>query len=31
MKSITAPGHPTGAGSQFMSDWLAAQVKALID
>jgi hypothetical protein len=30
LKSITAPGHPTGAGSQFMSDWLAAQVKALI-
>lgn len=31
LKSITAPGHPTGAGSQFMSDWLVAQVKALID
>ena len=31
MKSVTAPGHPTGAGSQFMSDWLVAQVKALID
>jgi hypothetical protein len=30
MKSITAPGHPTGAGSQFMSNWLAAQVKALV-
>jgi hypothetical protein len=31
LKSITAPGHPTGPGSQFMSDWLVAQVKALID
>lgn len=30
LKSIVAPGHPTGAGSQFMSDWLATQVKALI-
>lgn len=30
LKSITAPGHPTGAGSQFMSDWLVARVKALI-
>lgn len=31
LKSITAPGHPTGRGSQFMSDWMVAQVKALID
>ena len=30
LKSITALGHPTGPGSQFMSDWLVAQVKALI-
>ena len=30
LKSIVAPGHPTGAGSQFMSDWLVTQVKALI-
>jgi hypothetical protein len=30
LKSITIPGHPTGPGSQFMSDWLVAQVKALI-
>ena len=30
LKSIIAPGHPTGAGSQFMSDWLVTQVKALI-
>ncbi|MEO9055176.1 MAG: hypothetical protein ABI356_09735 [Steroidobacteraceae bacterium] len=29
-KSITVPGHPTGAGSQFLSDYLATQVKALI-
>jgi hypothetical protein len=29
-KSITVPGHPTGPGSQFMSDWLATRVKALI-
>jgi hypothetical protein len=31
LKSVTAAGHPTGAGSQFMSDWLVAQVKALIE
>jgi hypothetical protein len=30
LKSITSPGHPTGPGSQFLSDWLAGQVKALI-
>jgi hypothetical protein len=30
LKSITIPGHPTGAGSQFMSDWLVTRVKALI-
>jgi hypothetical protein len=29
-KSIVVPGHPTGAGSQFMSDWLVARVKGLI-
>ena len=29
-KSIVVPGHPTGGGSKFMSDWLAARVKALI-
>jgi hypothetical protein len=29
-KSITAPSHPTGLGSQFLSDWLAAQVTSLI-
>ena len=31
LKSITAPGHPTGPGSQFMSDWMVARVRALID
>ena len=31
LKSIVAPGHPTGRGSQFLSDWLATQVTALID
>jgi hypothetical protein len=31
LKSIVAPGHPTGPGSQFMSDWLVTRVKALID
>ena len=29
LKSITSPGHPTGPGSQFLSDWLATAVKAL--
>jgi hypothetical protein len=29
-KSITNPGHPTGGGSQFMSDWLATRVKRLV-
>jgi hypothetical protein len=29
-KSITIPGHPTGGGSQFMSDWLATRVKKLL-
>jgi hypothetical protein len=30
LKSITVPGHPTGPGSQFLSDWFATKVKALI-
>jgi hypothetical protein len=30
LKSIVSPSHPTGAGSQFMSDWLVTRVKALI-
>lgn len=29
-KSITEPGHPTGPGSQFLSNWLTTQVKALL-
>lgn len=29
-KSITIPGHPTGEGSQFLSDWLAARLKKLL-
>jgi hypothetical protein len=29
-KSITVPSHPTGPGSQFLSDWLATQVMGLI-
>jgi hypothetical protein len=31
LKSIVAPGHPTGPGSQFMSDWLVQRVKGLIN
>ena len=30
LKSITAPGHPTGPGSKFLSDWLTVEVKKLI-
>jgi hypothetical protein len=30
LKSITAPGHPTGPGSKFLSDWLTAEVKKLM-
>jgi hypothetical protein len=30
LKSITIPGHPTGPGSQFISNWLVTQVKALL-
>jgi hypothetical protein len=29
-KSVTIPGHPTGGGSQFLSDWLAQRVKSLL-
>jgi hypothetical protein len=29
-KSITLPGHPTGAGATFLANFLAPQVKALI-
>jgi len=30
LKSITIPSHPTGPGSQFISNWLVTQVKALL-
>jgi lysophospholipase L1-like esterase len=30
LKSITFPGHPTGAGAQFLANWLAPQVKTLL-
>jgi hypothetical protein len=30
LKSITAPSHPTGPGSQFISNWLVTQVRALL-
>jgi hypothetical protein len=30
LKSITAPGHPTGPGSKFLSDWLTGEVNELI-
>ena len=30
LKSITVPSQPTGPGSQFLSNWLVTQVKALI-
>jgi hypothetical protein len=30
LKSVTAVGHPTGPGSQFLSDWLTARIKSLI-
>jgi lysophospholipase L1-like esterase len=29
-KSITLPGHPTGAGAQFLADWLAPKVQSII-
>lgn len=29
-KSITVPSHPTGPGSQFLSDWLVTEVSGLI-
>ncbi len=29
LKSITSPGHPTGPGSQFLSDWLVTEIKTL--
>jgi lysophospholipase L1-like esterase len=30
LKSITLPGHPTGAGAQFLANWLAPRVQSLI-
>jgi lysophospholipase L1-like esterase len=30
LKSITLPGHPTGAGAQFLANWLAPKVQSLI-
>jgi lysophospholipase L1-like esterase len=29
LKSVTLPGHPTGAGAQFLANWLATQVKSI--
>ena len=30
LKSITLPGHPTGAGAEFMANWLVPRVQSLI-
>ena len=30
LKSITLPGHPTGAGAEFLANWLAPRVQTLI-
>jgi lysophospholipase L1-like esterase len=30
LKSITQPGHPTGAGAQFLANWLAPKVQAIV-
>jgi lysophospholipase L1-like esterase len=30
LKSITDPGHPTGAGAQVLANWLSGQVTTLI-
>lgn len=29
-KSITFPGHPTGAGAQFLANWLITETQALV-
>jgi lysophospholipase L1-like esterase len=29
-KSITLPGHPTGAGAQFLANWLAPKVQGIV-
>ncbi|HEX3396899.1 MAG TPA: hypothetical protein VHS76_09365 [Steroidobacteraceae bacterium] len=30
LKSITVPGHPTGAGAQFLANWLALKAQSLV-
>ena len=30
LKSITLPGHPTGAGAQFLANWLAPKVQSIV-
>jgi lysophospholipase L1-like esterase len=30
LKSIVLPGHPTGAGAQFLANWLAPQVQSIV-
>lgn len=30
LKSIVLAGHPTGAGAQFLANWLAPQVKSIV-
>ena len=30
LKSIVLPGHPTGAGAQFLANWLAPKVQAIV-
>jgi lysophospholipase L1-like esterase len=30
LKSITLPGHPTGAGAQFLANWLVPKVQSLV-
>jgi lysophospholipase L1-like esterase len=29
LKSVTLPGHPTGAGAAFLANWLATQVQSI--
>jgi lysophospholipase L1-like esterase len=29
-KSITLPGHPTGAGAQFLANWLVPKVQSIV-
>jgi hypothetical protein len=30
LKSITLPGHPTGAGAQFLANWLIPRVQSIV-